>query len=88
MNTRLTVYSADWCSDCLRARRILKRAGIAYTEINTDDDGAAEARMKAVNGGSGKIPTLVFEQNGLTEVLIEPSDAELKACLKRYFPVS
>lgn len=38
--------------------------------------------MRAANGGSGKVPTLLLESEAGTKTLIEPSDHELTQALK------
>jgi len=54
------VYTAGWCRDCRAAKQFLDSHGIAYTEINVDDDPAAsEEVMRRV--GKRAIPQLVID---------------------------
>jgi mycoredoxin len=67
----------------LRAKRVLQRAGVPFTEIDIDQVPGAEAAMKALNGGSGKVPTVLIESAGKQMTLIEPSERELAETLRR-----
>ncbi|HEY1901541.1 MAG TPA: glutaredoxin domain-containing protein [Terracidiphilus sp.] len=54
------VYTAAWCRDCRAAKQFLESHGIAYTEINVDDDPSASAEvLKRV--GKRAIPQLVID---------------------------
>jgi len=80
----VTVYSTSWCPDCTRSRRVLTNAGIEFAEIDIEKIPGAEDEMRAHNGGSGKVPTILFAGNNIEPViLIEPSDAELTDALNR-----
>ena len=77
MPTAVVAYTTSWCSDCLRSKRVLKQRGVRFAEIDIERVRGAEAAMRAANGGSGKVPTILLD--GV--VLVEPSDAELAAAL-------
>jgi mycoredoxin len=77
----VTAYTTHWCSDSSRSKRLLHRAGVEFTEIDIEKSPAAEDEMRAVNGGSGKVPTIVIESDAGRTVLVEPSDGELKRAL-------
>lgn len=53
------VYSTTWCPDCVAAKRALDSKGIAYEEINIEQDEAAAEYVMSVNGGKRSVPTLV-----------------------------
>ena len=75
----LTVYGADWCPDCRRSKKLLDRLGVAYTYVDVDEDAAAMATMKSLNGGRQSIPVVVFPDG---HHLTEPSDPALRADLE------
>jgi len=53
------MYTAAWCRDCRAAKQFLETHGIAYTEINVDDD--PEASDEVVRHvGKRAIPQLVI----------------------------
>ena len=38
MNQPVTVYVADWCPYCQRAKGLLQQKNVAFNEINVEDD--------------------------------------------------
>ena len=70
-------FSTGWCPDCVRARRLLQRLGVSFTEYDVEESKDADAKMRSLNGGSGKVPTVVIESDSERIVLIEPSVREL-----------
>ena len=70
----ITMYGADWCGDCRRAKQFFKDYGIDYLWVNTDQDKTAEELVKKLNGGRRVIPTILFEDGSM---LVEPSNTEL-----------
>ncbi len=58
----ILMYSTSWCGDCRRAKQFLKERGVAYREINVDEDPDAEDLILKVNDGRRKVPT--FEVDG------------------------
>lgn len=75
----IVVYGADWCGDCRRAKSFLDAAGADYAWIDVERDPAKAAEARRI-GGSTRIPVVVFPDGS---VLVEPSDAELEATLRR-----
>ncbi len=74
----ITMYSADWCGDCRRSKRLMDELNVAYTIIDVENDTAAAAKVQEINGGAQSIPVIVFSDGSH---LTEPSDLELKAKL-------
>lgn len=56
----LTMYSTSWCGYCHRLRSQLDRAGIAYRVVDIEQDDAAAAFVRSVNGGNQTVPTVLF----------------------------
>jgi len=54
----ITIYSTSWCVDCRRAKQFLKDRGVAYSEVNIDEDPDAEELVLQVNKGRRKVPTI------------------------------
>lgn len=77
------VYMTSWCPDCTRSRRVLQRSNVAFVEIDIDKIESAEDVMRAHNGGSGKVPTILIDSPEGRIVMIEPSDKELSEALER-----
>lgn len=58
----ITMYTTNWCSDCVAAKRYLDMKGVTYVEVDIEaDEGAAELVM-SLNGGKRSVPTLVSEK--------------------------
>ena len=78
-NKEITMYSADWCGDCVRSERLLNELKVAYTIIDVENDLLAADKVREINGGAQSIPVIVF---GDGTHLTEPSDIALKAKLE------
>jgi len=79
---RVVAYITRWCPDCIRSRRVLQRAGVSFAEIDIEETDGAENAMKAINGGSGKVPTILIDTANGRKILIEPNDPELQEALR------
>ena len=55
---RVTMYTTTWCPDCFRVKLFLRERGVAYREINIDEDSSAEQTVLQANDGKRKVPTL------------------------------
>jgi len=54
----LIIYTTNWCPDCRYAKRFLKERGVAYREVNIEEDESAEEIVLKANNGRRKVPTL------------------------------
>lgn len=54
----VTLYTTRWCPDCWRTKHFLAQRGVAYREINIEEDPSAEAIVLQANRGKRKVPTL------------------------------
>jgi glutaredoxin len=54
----ITIYTTQGCPDCQRAKTFLKERGVAYREVNIEEDKAAEEIVLKANDGKRKVPTL------------------------------
>lgn len=77
-NSQITMYSADWCGDCRRSKRLMDELNVSYTIIDVEADQLAAEKVKEINGGAQSIPVIVFSDG---THLTEPSDKDLKAKL-------
>lgn len=76
----LTMYTTPWCGYCQRLKGQLERAGISWSEVNIEDDPAAAAKVKEINGGNETVPTLVFaDGSALTNPSLKQIEAKLAA---------
>lgn len=70
--TVITVYGADWCGDCRRAKRWLAGSGLDWAWIERDADPAVRSML--ADAGYLAIPVVVLPDG---TVLVEPSDETL-----------
>lgn len=52
------VYSASYCPYCTRAKELLTRKGVAFTEIDVTSDDAQREALIAKSGGRRTIPQI------------------------------
>jgi len=57
---KVQVYTAAWCRDCRAAKQFMDAHGVAYTEINIDDNPAASEEVIR-HVGKRAIPQLVID---------------------------
>jgi mycoredoxin len=69
------MYSADWCGDCRRSKRLLDLLKVDYHLVDVEADAAASDKVIEINGGFRAIPVIVFHDGSH---LTEPSDKVLK----------
>ena len=54
----VTLYTTSWCPYCARAKALLERKGVAWTEINLEDEPQRRAEMVARSGGQRSVPQI------------------------------
>jgi glutaredoxin-like protein len=78
-NSNIVVYGTNWCWDCTRARKLLKRLQVEYEWINIDKDQLGEQFVLETNDGMRSVPTIVFPDGS---IMVEPSSQQLEDKLK------
>lgn len=76
-SSRITMYGADWCSDCRRSKALLDTNAVDYDYVDVEVSTEAADAARAISGRTN-IPVIVFP-DGTHQV--EPSDATLRAKL-------
>ena len=79
MSTSITMYSADWCGDCVRSKRLLDSLEVSYELIDVESVPGASEKVIEINGGKRSIPVILFPDG---THLTEPSDIDLKVKLE------
>ncbi|MCU4746816.1 mycoredoxin [Streptomyces sp. JH002] len=79
----VTMYSTTWCGYCRRLKSQLDREGIAYTEINIEENPEAATLVEKANDGNQTVPTVVVAPNGggAEVTMTNPSLAQVKQAL-------
>ncbi|GLW56243.1 NrdH-redoxin [Kitasatospora phosalacinea] len=76
------MYSTTWCGYCNRLKGQLDREGIAYTEINIEQDPASASYVESVNDGNQTVPTVVVvSASGEQSVMTNPSLRQVQSAL-------
>lgn len=75
-NRDITMYGADWCGDCLRAKAWFEEHGVDYDYVNLEQHPEAADIVLERNNGLKRIPVIVF---GDDTHLTEPSNEALAA---------
>jgi glutaredoxin len=73
-SSTITMFGADWCSDCRRSKALLDELGVAYDYVDVEVSAEAAEQAKAISGRIN-IPVVVFP-DGTHQV--EPSNAALR----------
>jgi mycoredoxin len=79
VTSKITMYSADWCGDCRRSKRLLDSLNVNYQLIDVEADRTAADKVIEINGGNRSIPVIMFADGSH---LTEPSDIALKQKLR------
>jgi glutaredoxin 3 len=58
--SRIQLYTTGWCAFCVRAKKLLDDRGLAYDEINVDDDPHFRAKLLDLTGG-WTVPQIVVD---------------------------
>jgi glutaredoxin len=80
MDKKITMYGAEWCSDCRRSKRVLDEWGVGYDYVDLEADLTAADRAYAISGRTN-IPVIVFPDGSH---VVEPSDPELRGRLAEF----
>lgn len=54
----VVIYTKGWCGYCDRAKDLLARKGVAFTEVEISDDDALRDEMVARAGGRRTVPQI------------------------------
>jgi glutaredoxin 3 len=52
------MYSTGWCPYCDRARALLQRKGVTFSEIKVDEDATSRDLMLKRSGGRRTVPQI------------------------------
>lgn len=58
------IYSTGWCAYCKEEKRFLDEKGVAYTDVNVEEDQAAAEEMVKTSGQMGVPFTTVTHDDG------------------------
>jgi len=79
--SEITMYGAEWCTDCRRSKKFLDSNNVKYNYIDVEADESASEKVISINGGMRSIPVIIFPDG---THLTEPSDMALKEKLETF----
>ena len=82
---KITLYSADWCPFCVRAKRLLEGKGVAFDEVNVDQSPGKREEMVAKTGHK-TIPMIFINDKfigGFSELSALNEKGELDTMIKQ-----
>jgi len=65
MAATVELYTTKYCPYCVRAKMLLERKGVAYTEIDVSDDDNARAELVKKSGGRRTVPQIFIGGEGI-----------------------
>jgi mycoredoxin len=74
--SQIVMYTTEYCSDCLRAKKFFEANNIPYLRIGLEGNAEATEFVMQINNGYRSVPTIVFPDGA---ILVEPGWEELKA---------
>ena len=84
--TEVVVYSTGWCPYCERAKSLLGRKGVAFSDIRVDEDPAERDAMLKRSGGRRTVPQIFVGERhvgGFDELYALDKTGELDKLLGR-----
>jgi len=74
--SQIVMYTTEYCSDCMRAKKFFETNSIPHLHVNLEGNMEATEFVMRVNNGYRSVPTIVFPDGS---VLVEPDWEELKS---------
>lgn len=57
----IQIYTTNWCSYCVNAKRLLTEKGMKYEEINIEEKGMSREDLFDLTGGRS-VPQIVIDE--------------------------
>jgi mycoredoxin len=74
--TQIVMYTTEYCSDCIRAKKFFELNNIPYVRVGLEGNMDATEFVMKVNSGYRSVPTIIFPDG---TILVEPNWEELRA---------
>ncbi len=74
--SQIVMYTTQYCSDCLRAKKFFETNNIPHLQVSLEGDEAATEFVMQINNGYRSVPTIIFPDGS---ILVEPSWEELRS---------
>lgn len=73
----ITIYGADWCSDCVRAKRVFNDLLVPFEWVDLVETPEASETAEAISGRKN-IPVIAYPDGSYQ---VEPSDNDMRSKL-------
>ena len=77
-SSTITMFGADWCTDCRRTKKQLDQLGVAYEYVDLLADPTAADVAREISGRTS-IPVVVYPD---ASHHVEPSNADVESKLR------
>ena len=77
----IKIYTTNWCSFCVMAKRYFDERDMSYEEINIEEEGMSREELQKVTGGMS-VPQIVIDDEvigGYDNLMAMASAGELPA---------
>jgi len=77
----IKIYTTNWCSFCVMAKRYFDEQEMSYEEINIEEEGMSREELQKVTGGMS-VPQIVIDEEvigGYDNLMAMASAGELPA---------
>ena len=84
MTAKVEIYTWSSCPFCIRAKGLLDKKGVEYTEYSIDGDEEARAKMRARANGRSSVPQIFIDDRhigGCDDIYALEAQGELQALL-------
>ncbi len=58
---KVEMYTTQWCGYCARARALLQRKGVAFTEYDVEEEAGKREEARARSGGRTSVPQIFID---------------------------
>lgn len=58
---QVEIYTQDWCPYCARAKSLLQRKGVAFTEVKAPQGSAERRAARERSGGRTTVPQIFID---------------------------
>jgi glutaredoxin 3 len=58
---KIEIYTADYCPFCVKAKSLLKKKNIKFTELDISNDESLRVKMTAMANGARSVPQIFVD---------------------------
>ena len=84
MTNKIIVYTSDYCSYCVQAKKLLQNKGFDFDELNIQNDDSLRNEMLEKSNGMRTVPQIFINNShvgGYTELAILVASGDIENLL-------